>query len=419
MKVRRRHWKRACLDALLALCLTSMPAHAQSGAKVGAAPRGASTPGAGQGDVTATDAATPGLRALLHDPQDGKFDMSRWLLEHKGFLPMPIIVSDPAVGYGGGLAVAFFHKPRGAASTRKTADGRDQLIPPNMYGAMAMKTENGSHAYGAGAMLHFDDDRWRYAGGFARASFNLDFYTPGRIFEPMPIGYNVDGIASFQKISRRLGDQDLFLGLAWIYMDLDIGFDIDSDRGQFTPRELSERSSGLGLSLKYDQRDNSFTPNSGWLGMIEGNFYGEAIGGDSTFQSYRGHAYRYWPVADDRLVLAGRIDARWANGDIPFYRLPYIDLRGIGSGRYQDTRAATLETEARFNLTPRWALVGFIGASRAWGRREGFGDAASQVAKGVGVRYLIARQLRLYTGVDYAWGAEDGTFYVQVGSAWR
>lgn len=39
--------------------------------------------------------------------------------------------------------------------------------------------------------------------------------------------------------------------------------------------------------------------------------------------------------------------------------------------------------------------------------------------KGTGVRYLIARTLRLYVGADYAWGPEDETLYIQVGSAWR
>lgn len=374
---------------------------------------------------TATPATTQGapenetLRSLLHDPKDHKFDMSRWLLEHKGFLPVPIVVSDPALGYGGGLALAFFHRPQGAATTRTTADGRQQMVPPNIFGGMAMKTENGSHAYGAGAMLHFNDDRWRYTGGVAKASMNLDFYTPGRLFEPVAIGYNVDGIMSFQKVSRRLGGQDLFLGLSWIYMDLDLSFDVESDRGLFTDREVTETSSGLGLSLQYDQRDNSFTPNSGWLGMIEGNFYDDVIGSDTTFQSYRGHAYAYLPLARQRFVLAGRVDARWANGDIPFYRLPYIDLRGIGSARYQDTRAATVESELRWNVTPRWALIGFAGAGRTWGRHNSFGDAQSQVAKGVGVRYLIASMLGLYTGVDYAFGPEDDTVYIQVGSAWR
>jgi len=44
----------------------------------------------------------------LIDPKDGKFDAGDWLLHHRGFLPVPIIVTEPAVGYGGGAALLFF-----------------------------------------------------------------------------------------------------------------------------------------------------------------------------------------------------------------------------------------------------------------------------------------------------------------------
>ena len=85
--------RRAALRCALALAgvLACATAFAQSGS--------------GTAAPASDDAAAekPGLRALLHDPKDGKFDMSRWLLERKGgFLPVPIVVSDPAVGYGGG-----------------------------------------------------------------------------------------------------------------------------------------------------------------------------------------------------------------------------------------------------------------------------------------------------------------------------
>jgi len=43
------------------------------------------------------------------DPHDNKFDASNWLLNKKGFLPVPIIITEPAVGYGAGVALLFFH----------------------------------------------------------------------------------------------------------------------------------------------------------------------------------------------------------------------------------------------------------------------------------------------------------------------
>jgi len=44
------------------------------------------------------------------DPTDGQFDTSGWLIDNKGFLPVPILITEPAVGTGLGLAGVFFHE---------------------------------------------------------------------------------------------------------------------------------------------------------------------------------------------------------------------------------------------------------------------------------------------------------------------
>lgn len=380
---------------------------------------GTSAVDTGAAQTPAQAASKPGLAALLHDPQDGKLDASRWLLERKGgFLPVPIIVTDPAVGNGGGVALVFF-RPNAQPAAETGGTGKQKMIAPDIYAAMAMRTSNGTEAAGVGAVLHFAQDRWRYRGGVGKASVNLDFHTPdGPILPSREISYNTDGIAAFQQVFRRLGKRDLYVGLAWIYMDLDLSFDSDSDRDFFNDKQRASKTSGLGLSLEYDSRDNSFTPSRGWLAMAEANAYDEAFGSDTNFQSYRAHSYGYVPLGS-RFVLGMRADMRWAVGEVPFYRLPYIDLRGIGAARYQDRHAATLEAELRWNVSRRWALLGFVGAGRTWGEHNDFNDGASRVSKGAGFRYLLARQLGLYAGIDYAWGPEDEAFYLQVGSAWR
>lgn len=64
-------------------------------------------------------------------------------------------------------------------------------------------------------------------------------------------------------------------------------------------------------------------------------------------------------------------------------------------------------------------MVGFGGAARAYGDRVDFSDAENVVAGGVGFRYLTARKLGLYTGLDLARGPEDTVLYIQIGSAWH
>ena len=64
----------------------------------------------------------PSMRQLLTDPEDGAFDASAFLSTAKGFLPIGTIITEPAVGYGAGLGLMFFHdsiKNRAALAREK------------------------------------------------------------------------------------------------------------------------------------------------------------------------------------------------------------------------------------------------------------------------------------------------------------
>lgn len=99
--------------------------------------------------------------------------------------------------------------------------------------------------------------------------------------------------------------------------------------------------------------------------------------------------------------------------------LPFIDLRGIPAARFQDENVAVLEAELRVDVTPRWSLVGFGGTGRAWGERMSFSRADKPWSGGLGFRYLIARRLGLYVGMDFAHSTVDNAFYIQLGNGWR
>ena len=359
-------------------------------------------------------------RSLFKDPEDGKLDASEWLLERKGFLPVPILITEPAVGYGAGAALLFFRESIGDAVTKAKESGR--LTPPDIYGAALAATANGTKVAGAFGMVTFAEQLWRWRGGVARPDVNLDFYgTNGTdSTRDLKLGYNVEGWISTQQLMRRLGESENFIGPRWIYLDLDTRFDPSRPEPVLSPGGRAVKSSGLGLTFEHDSRDNFFTPSSGWKGYVESMLYSPDIGSDNKYQTYRAYAFSYFSLTRKKeFILGVRADARAARGDVPFYQLPFIELRGIPVARYQDENAAVVETELRWNVTPRWALIGFLGAGRAWDSSTNFGDADAAKAWGVGFRYLIARRLGMYMGADIAKGPEDTAFYIQAGSAWR
>jgi len=356
--------------------------------------------------------------ARFVDPADGMFDLSEWLLERKGFLPVPIVITEPAVGYGAGIGLVFFREPLGDVAERARASGH--VTPPDVFGVAAFATSNGTKGAAAGGQWTFGDDRYRYRGGIGQVSINLDFYGIGGELPTSidRIGYNLRGFGSFQQGMMRLGDSDTFVGARWVYLDLATRLDVSASDAGLTARELARRSSGLGVTVEHDSRDNIFTPNRGTVAAAEATFYDRSLGSSNGFQAYRARVFHYAPMSE-RLTVALRADLRMARGDVPFYFLPYIDLRGVPAARFQDTNVGVLEAELRFDVTERWSLIGFTGVGSAWGRGRPFPDAHKPGSVGGGFRYLIARRLGLYAGLDVAHSSVDDAFYIQVGSGWR
>ena len=103
---------------------------------------------AGDTAPAAADAAaqpqTPRLR--FRAPEDGKLLLSTVLAHPRAFLPIPLVVTEPAVGYGGGVA-GMFVRPRKDA-------GSDGYARPNISVAGGLATENGTWMAFAGDSSH-------------------------------------------------------------------------------------------------------------------------------------------------------------------------------------------------------------------------------------------------------------------------
>src|ERR1700691_3695363 len=62
--------------------------------------------------LTASLTSVASAEGKFTDAEDGMFDLSDMLLSHRGVLPVPTIVTEPAVGYGLGLGLLYFTMPK-------------------------------------------------------------------------------------------------------------------------------------------------------------------------------------------------------------------------------------------------------------------------------------------------------------------
>jgi hypothetical protein len=347
------------------------------------------------------------------DPTDGAFDISAFLASRVGFMPVPIVITEPAVGFGGGLGLMFLHDRLG----RRDAEGKS-LGTPSITGIAGGYTE--SDTWFAGA-LHFgswDEDRWRYTGVLGYAHANLDFFglagSPAGTGGEESLPFQLDGLGLRQELLARLPDTRLFLGLRYEYANTQTRF--DSGNPAVDAQLLDTEQAALAFVAQFDTRDNILSPDSGVNARLVLSRYDEVFGGESNYDRVDLDAPFWVPVGAD-WVASLRTLASFSDDAAPFYAQPYITLRGVPALRYQGTAVLSLEAELRWNFSGRWSLVGFGGAGQAVDSSADFGGEAETIcAGGGGIRYLISRVFGLQVGIDVAQGPEDTAVYIQVGN---
>jgi Omp85 superfamily domain len=347
------------------------------------------------------------------DPEDGAFDISQFLASRIGFMPVPILITEPAVGYGGGLGLMFLHDRLG----RRDAEGKS-LGTPSITGIAGGYTE--SDTWFAGA-LHFgswDHDRMRYTGVVGGAHANLDYFGtaggPAGSSGERSLPFQLDGVGIRQELLARLPETDLFLGLRYEYASTRTNF--DTGIPAIDDPSLDTEDAALAFVAQFDSRDNILSPNRGVNARLVLSRYDEIFGGDSNYQRIDLEA-PFWVPVGESLVASLRTTAAFSDDEAPFYALPYITLRGVPALRYQGTQVLSMEAELRWNFAGRWSLVGFGGLGQAVDSASDFGGEAETITSGGGgFRYLISRVFGLQVGIDVAQGPEETAIYIQVGN---
>jgi len=339
-------------------------------------------------------------------------------------IPIPIFITEPAIGYGLGAAVGYFHPRRGDAEgaesmspafTTGTPPGKtsddESKPPPVITGIAAAYTEKGSWGAGVGHMNNWKQDGIRYSGAIGYVNIESTFF-----FFDRPFDFNLKGGLTAQDLKFRIARSDFFVGVKWLYINAKGEFKFGEDLPVNFP-EINRADSGLAFVATWETLDNTMTPDEGQRFELEAWRYDEAIGGDYEYWKVSFKALTFHPFAK-RFVLGLRLDVDAIDGRPPLWGYPWITLRGIPALRYQNEKTGVIEAELRWNIFDRWAILGFVGAGATRGDTLRYEDESGVVAGGIGGRWLMRPQDELWVGVDIAAGPEDTYAYIQVGHAW-
>lgn len=407
MRLRPGYRKRICaipLAAALTLTSTAGSAWAQDVSAGEAAQQAEPVDANPAAQADAEEKPKQSFFRRFFDEEDGKLDFSN-ILAGGGFIPMPVIITEPAVDGGFGIVAQFITIPK----------DNPKRVTRRMAGAV--KTGNGSHGFGYFQSGHALGDRISYKFGIGRGKVTLNAYPS---FAPSGIEYtNHYEYGILGSVLWHLADERFSIGPLIDFRKISSRIDIEGlpeDFGRDFDRTL--HTGALGAGFYFDNRDNAITPTEGVNAYAEAKFNSGAFGSDRDFQIYDLDLYAFHRASSQwRMGIKMEIDA--ARGDFPAYFAPAIDLRGVEAQHYQGMDVFSSEIEVTRQLSDRWSILAFAGLGFAEsGDRRIFDDSGVIVGGGGGFRYRIARKLGLDAGVDVAVGPGGAVFYLQFGHAW-
>ena len=366
-----------------------------------------------QQDTTVTPRSKASSKALLKDTLDGKFDFSSFLIDAKGFIPVPFIITEPAVGGFGLAVVPMFLTPK------KRPEGYKGYIAPDITAGFAMYTVNKSWMLGGMRIGSIPAKGLKYRIGAGIGDLNLSFYRDVTDKGEKEFAFSVKTVPLLFSLSKKITKQDVYFGLQYFFAKSKLTpLFVDSLPTSIKSDELESNVASLGTFIDWDRRDNFFTADKGARINLLYSANDNWTGSDFTYQKLSAALNLFIPVKKN-WISGFRLESNFAFGDPPFYALPSLVLRGVPAVRFQGYTTTLIETEQRFDLSLRWSAVAFAGLGKALEQDESFGEAETAYNFGGGFRYLIARAFRIRTGIDIAKGPDSFGWYIVFGHNWN
>ncbi|MBN3583092.1 BamA/TamA family outer membrane protein [Algoriphagus aestuarii] len=339
----------------------------------------------------------------LKDEEDGKFDLSNWIIEANGFVPIPLLITEPALGgFGGAMGLAFLNPVPGS--------------PPNITTVLAGYTANKTWFVGGIHTKNIPEKGIKYRYGTVYANVNISLFRDIPVVGEQEFKFNFKMLPVFFEGTKQLGKSNWRAGFNYTFLWNRVGY--NGELPDFVPeKEIDSHISMIAPVIQFDSRDNIFTPNRGTKVDFSYGLSQKWTGSDYEYSRLNLAYYSYWPVTE-KWILGLRAEYQQVFNSPPFYLLPGINLRGVPAARYQGLQTTLSEIENRFDISSRSSIMAFGGLAKAFNGFEEFGDSDLAYNIGTGYRYLIARKFGLRMGMDVAFGPDDWGYYIIFGSNW-
>jgi hypothetical protein len=319
---------------------------------------------------------------------------------HSPWLIVPLITNGPKLGTSYGGMVGYIMM-------------LDEGSSPSLIALKATTSNTSSTVAGVFGKFSFHADRDRVvatiSGGKVSNDY-LDFLGTGR-----EVRSDETLRLAFARYEHSVNGP-LYLGLQWIYSNYDVeGADQVSDLTLEAAGLAGTVSSGAGVVLAYDTRDDINYPTMGVFGQLHNVASREFLGSDEDYDVVVADVSWYRSTSSRNvLALRGRTRFSW---DAPVARESSIQMRGYTAGQYLGRNSLTFEFEDRYLYRPRWGAKIFGGVACLFGDGNSCDGEHVYPMIGVGAFYVLKPRERMVLNFEFADGEGDNSgLYLRFGN---
>jgi hypothetical protein len=219
-------------------------------------------------------------------------------------------------------------------------------------------------------------------------------------------------IKFFASVMQRV-KKDFYIGVP---IDVTNYFNIRTDSNSVLTRDSVAGvnggfSSGTGLAILYDTRENRYNPQQGTYLMAILVFHPELIS-DYVWTHFEIDARKYYnPWLKHIIAIQATTSSN--SGNTPFYELSQLggenQMRGYYKGAYRDNVLADGQVEYRAPIWNIFGAVAWIGTGRVAGKYSDLSFDGWKLSYGVGLRLRVDTKHNTNLRVDFGFGP-DGIY---------
>ncbi len=179
-------------------------------------------------------------------------------------------------------------------------------------------------------------------------------------------------------------------------------------------------TSGLGILMIVDHRDNIFYPTMNGFFKFRVIFNGSNFGSDFIYNRFVVDFRRYFNLGNSH-IIAGQIYSEATSGDVPFFKLPALGgsqkMRGYFLGRFRDEVYLTWQIEYRKIIWKRFGAVAFFGMGDVGNKFRHLNLTQFKYSYGFGLRYVFDEKEGLNVRMDIGFGENTNGIYFSLEEA--